>query len=179
MELILLLQAWVGDMSDFLKGLDPNHLVMVGSWGYFGASTPALLPENPSDFYSVKFLDTVLFPADRICHGEDSSAILSLPSIDLASMHLYPEYWSFCTSCAALPVSTCARSKCARLATCAIFEQGTSLQSRWQGGNQGPQFQICLHEQAACICTGGWQLNTYKFSFIALHLLGMASGLSG
>jgi endo-1,4-beta-mannosidase len=35
-------------MSIYVKGLDPNHLVMVGSWGYFGASTPALLPENPS-----------------------------------------------------------------------------------------------------------------------------------
>ena len=35
-------------MSNYVKGLDPNHLVMVGSWGYFGASTPALLPENPS-----------------------------------------------------------------------------------------------------------------------------------
>lgn len=56
-----------------------------------------------SDVYAVKFTDTVLFPADRICHGEDSSAILSLLNIDIASMHLYPEYWSFCTSCAPHP----------------------------------------------------------------------------
>lgn len=35
-------------MSNYVKRLDSNHLVMVGSWGYFGASTPALLPENPS-----------------------------------------------------------------------------------------------------------------------------------
>ncbi|CAL8472233.1 g11775 [Coccomyxa elongata] len=93
-----ILTAWVKDMSDYVKSIDPNHLVMVGSWGYFGASTPALLPENPSDTYAVTFLDIVLFPADRICHGEDFSAILGLPSIDMASMHIYPEYWSFCTS---------------------------------------------------------------------------------
>ncbi|EIE23749.1 glycoside hydrolase [Coccomyxa subellipsoidea C-169] len=92
------LTAWVDDMANYVKGLDPNHLVMVNSWGYFGASTPALVSENPTDVYAAKFTDTVLFPADRICHGEDSSAILSLPNIDIASMHIYPEYWSFCTS---------------------------------------------------------------------------------
>ncbi len=96
-------QAWVDDMANYVKGLDPNHLVMVNSWGYFGASTPALVSENPTDVYAAKFTDTVLFPADRICHGEDSSAILSLPNIDIASMHIYPEYWSFCTSCAPHP----------------------------------------------------------------------------
>ena len=49
-------------------------------------STPQLLAQNPTDVSAVRFLDTVLFPAARICHGEDSSAILSLKNIDLASM---------------------------------------------------------------------------------------------
>lgn len=49
-------------------------------------STPQLLAQNPTDVTAVRFLDTVLFPAARICHGEDSSAILSLKNIDLASM---------------------------------------------------------------------------------------------
>lgn len=83
---IYCLQAWIDDMSAFIKGIDPNHLVMVNSWGYFGASTPDLVKENPTDMSAVKFYDTVLFPAARICHGEDSSAILSLPHIDMASM---------------------------------------------------------------------------------------------
>ena len=72
-------------------------LACVKCRGYFGASTPQLVSNNPTDMYTSKFLDTVLFPAARICNGEDSSAILSLPHIDLASMHIYPEYWSFCT----------------------------------------------------------------------------------
>jgi mannan endo-1,4-beta-mannosidase len=71
---------------------------MLGSWGFFGASTPALLPENPYDILPVKFTDTVLFAADPVCHGEDFSAITSLPTIDIASMHIYPEYYSFCTT---------------------------------------------------------------------------------
>ncbi len=42
-------QAWVKEMSDFVKSIDPNHLTMVGTWGYFGQSSPDLLPENPYD----------------------------------------------------------------------------------------------------------------------------------
>ena len=36
-------------MADFVKGIDPNHLVMVGTWGYFGVSSPQLMAENPYD----------------------------------------------------------------------------------------------------------------------------------
>lgn len=36
-------------MADFVKSVDPNHLVMVGTWGYFGQSSPELLAENPYD----------------------------------------------------------------------------------------------------------------------------------
>ena len=42
-------QAWAADMAAFVKRLDPNHLVMLGTIGMFGASTPALTPENPFD----------------------------------------------------------------------------------------------------------------------------------
>ena len=43
------MQNWVKDMSVYVKSIDPAHLVMVSSWGYFGASTPELQPENPFD----------------------------------------------------------------------------------------------------------------------------------
>ena len=42
-------QEWVKDMADFVKSVDPNHLVMVGTWGYFGQSSPEMLAENPYD----------------------------------------------------------------------------------------------------------------------------------
>ena len=32
-----------------MKSIDPAHLVMVSSWGYFGRSTPELQPQNPFD----------------------------------------------------------------------------------------------------------------------------------
>ena len=43
------MQNWVKDLSAYVKSIDPAHLVMVSSWGYFGASTPELQPENPFD----------------------------------------------------------------------------------------------------------------------------------
>lgn len=36
-------------MASFIKGIDKNHLVMVGSFGYYGASTPNLLSDNPTE----------------------------------------------------------------------------------------------------------------------------------
>lgn len=42
-------QNWVRDMSEYIKSLDASHLVMVGTWGYFGNSTPHLLHENLYD----------------------------------------------------------------------------------------------------------------------------------
>ena len=29
------MQNWVKDMSAYVKSIDPAHLVMVSSWGYF------------------------------------------------------------------------------------------------------------------------------------------------
>ncbi|CAK0784598.1 hypothetical protein CVIRNUC_007802 [Coccomyxa viridis] len=92
-----LLTAWIDDMASFIKGVDSNHLVMVGSFGAFGASTPGLLAQNPTDMVVLTDQDTRLFPVAQVCQGEDSSAIAALPHIDMADMHIYPEMWSFCT----------------------------------------------------------------------------------
>ena len=80
------MQGWLDDMSTYLKSIDPNHLVMVGSFGYYGASTPNLVSENPTEMVVVRDQDTRLFPVAQICQGEDSSAIASLPNIDLSDM---------------------------------------------------------------------------------------------
>ena len=45
----MFVQAWAEDMAAFVKGLAPNHLIMLGTIGMFGASTPALTKLNPFD----------------------------------------------------------------------------------------------------------------------------------
>ena len=91
------LQDWVDDMATYLKSIDNNHLVMVASFGYYGASSPAsLVSQNPTEMVIVQDQDTRLFPVAQICQGEDSSAIASLQNIDLSDMHIYPELWAFC-----------------------------------------------------------------------------------
>ena len=96
-HICLPLQDWVDDMATYLKSIDENHLVMVASFGYYGASSPAsLISQNPTEMVVVQDQDTRLFPVAQICHGEDSSAIASLPNIDLSDMHIYPELWAFC-----------------------------------------------------------------------------------
>ena len=35
-------QGWVEDVSSYIKSIDPNHLVLLGHSGIFGASTPDL-----------------------------------------------------------------------------------------------------------------------------------------
>ena len=79
-------QAWIDDMASFIKGVDSNHLVMVGSFGAFGASTPGLLAQNPTDMVVLTDQDTRLLPVAQVCQGEDSSAIAALPHIDMADM---------------------------------------------------------------------------------------------
>ena len=34
------MQEWIEDIAAYVKSLDPNHLVTVGSIGWYGASTP-------------------------------------------------------------------------------------------------------------------------------------------
>ena len=36
----MMLQGWLASASEFLKSLDPNHLIATGSEGFFGSSTP-------------------------------------------------------------------------------------------------------------------------------------------
>ena len=38
-----------------------------------------------------------LYSADPLCKGEDWVAINELPDIDIASVHIYTEFWPVCT----------------------------------------------------------------------------------
>ncbi|CAL5228204.1 g11291 [Coccomyxa viridis] len=94
-----ILRNWVKDMSAYVKSIDPAHLVMVSSWGYFGKSTPELQPQNPYDLTWRGIGNNAgLYSADPLCKGEDWVAINELDDIDIASVHIYAEFWPVCTA---------------------------------------------------------------------------------
>ena len=68
------LVGWVGEMSAFVKSLDANHLVGVGDEGYFRR-----ILAFGNNLYNGSF-------------GVDCKKLLSLPSIDFGTCHLYPEF---------------------------------------------------------------------------------------
>jgi mannan endo-1,4-beta-mannosidase len=68
--------SWAAEMSAHVKSIDPRHLVSSGSEG---------------------FLDTDPAGTDRTRNGADGVdelAISRLPTIDVMSYHLYPDYWA-------------------------------------------------------------------------------------
>jgi mannan endo-1,4-beta-mannosidase len=69
------LNAWAGEMSSYLKSLDPEHLVAVGDEGFFEQS-------NPSSHWTY-----------RANNGVDHPALSALPDIDYATFHMYPDTW--------------------------------------------------------------------------------------
>ncbi|OTA99048.1 glycoside hydrolase family 5 protein [Hypoxylon sp. CI-4A] len=68
------LTAWIDEMSTFIKGLDPDHLVTWGGEGGFN---------RESDDSSYNGSD-----------GGDFDANLALPNIDFGVFHTYPDWWS-------------------------------------------------------------------------------------
>lgn len=60
---------WAREMSDHIRGLDPNHLIAVGDEGFVDTGAGA--------------------------HTADHLALSALPAIDFTTFHLYPEHWSF------------------------------------------------------------------------------------
>lgn len=66
--------SWAGEMSEYIKSLDPNHLVSVGDEGFL---------DGGGDHWAYKAND-----------GVDHAALTGLPHIDFGTFHLYPEDWS-------------------------------------------------------------------------------------
>jgi mannan endo-1,4-beta-mannosidase len=65
---------WAADVSAFVKSIDANHLVSAGDEGFYCSPGAQDWTENCSE-------------------GVDTLALASLPHIDVASLHLYPESW--------------------------------------------------------------------------------------
>ena len=68
---------WAKTTSQYIKSLDKQHMVAVGSEGW-------LLPSYP--------LGDGSYPYSGY-EGVDSIALLNIPTIDYGTVHLYPFYW--------------------------------------------------------------------------------------
>jgi len=66
---------WVAEMSQFIKSIDPFHLVTVGDEGFFNFA-------NNTD------------PLYNGSNGVDSYGLTSVETIDFGTFHLYPDWWS-------------------------------------------------------------------------------------
>jgi mannan endo-1,4-beta-mannosidase len=67
------LTSWAGEMSAYVKSLDPNHLVSVGDEGFL---------DGGGQHWAYQAND-----------GVDHAALTALPSVDFGTFHLYPEDW--------------------------------------------------------------------------------------
>lgn len=67
-------QAWVAEMSAYLKQLAPRQLVAVGDEGFYGESTNSDYPY--SDYEGDRWKD-----------------FIALPTVDYGTVHLYPQSW--------------------------------------------------------------------------------------
>jgi mannan endo-1,4-beta-mannosidase len=65
---------WAGEMSSFIRSLDPNHLIGVGDEGYFRHNFAF-----GHKLYNGSF-------------GVDCERLLGIPTVDFGTCHLYPEF---------------------------------------------------------------------------------------
>lgn len=73
------LQGWLIEMANFVKSIDRNHLLTIGLEGFYGPTTPERLSMNPSEW------------AGSL--GTDFIQNSKIPSLDFASIHIYPDQW--------------------------------------------------------------------------------------
>lgn len=77
--LMKFLQAWIAVMAPYMKSLDSNHMVEVGTEGYYGPNTPSRANVNPSSYAATVGTDFIM---DNQVTG-----------IDFATFHAYPDTW--------------------------------------------------------------------------------------
>ncbi|MET0411306.1 MAG: cellulase family glycosylhydrolase [Polyangiaceae bacterium] len=77
-----MLTSWAGEMSAYIKSIDPNHLVSVGDEGFF-ARADGLVGSG----WQYTGAD-----------GVDHEALLALPAVDFGTFHLYPDSWKVDTA---------------------------------------------------------------------------------
>ncbi|KAF8394809.1 hypothetical protein HHK36_018745 [Tetracentron sinense] len=73
------LQAWIQEMALYVKTIDPNHLLEIGSEGFYGPSTPDRVQFNPN--------------TDATQVGTDFIRNHRALGVDFASVHIYADSW--------------------------------------------------------------------------------------
>ncbi|CAI0374435.1 unnamed protein product [Linum tenue] len=73
------LQAWISEMTAYLKSLDRRHLVTVGLEGFYGLNCTNKSEVNPGEWAASL--------------GSDFIQNSAIDSIDFASVHSYPDSW--------------------------------------------------------------------------------------
>ncbi|KAL5574799.1 hypothetical protein UlMin_016498 [Ulmus minor] len=73
------LQAWITEMSAYVKSLDKRHLVTVGIEGFYGPSSAEKSTVNPGEWAASL--------------GSDFIQNSAIDNIDFASVHAYPDSW--------------------------------------------------------------------------------------
>lgn len=75
------LGAWIAEMAAHFKSIDSNHMLTTGAEGFFGPSSPERMVDNPSGNSGT---------------GNDFMSHHSLPGIDFATIHVWPDQWLQC-----------------------------------------------------------------------------------
>ncbi|KAJ3559765.1 hypothetical protein NM688_g136 [Phlebia brevispora] len=78
------LLAWYREQSDFVRSLDPLHLITTGGEGQFFWKTP------PEYWFDGTLISDFNFNGQA---GEDFDHNLDLPNIDFGTYHMYPQTW--------------------------------------------------------------------------------------
>jgi len=73
------LQRWIEEMSAFLKGVDPNHMVTIGQEGFYGPGDAAELVNPGTGWATIT--------------GQNFTANHAPAAIDFAAIHLWPDNW--------------------------------------------------------------------------------------
>lgn len=73
------LQSWLEEMSAFLRSEDPNHLIAIGSEGFFAGDTD-YAAHNPQEWGKLL--------------GQDWLRNLAIQNIDFATIHVWPKNWN-------------------------------------------------------------------------------------
>ncbi|GAB2234688.1 hypothetical protein Droror1_Dr00003950 [Drosera rotundifolia] len=74
------LQDWIKDISAFIKSVDEKHLVTVGLEGFYGPKSPKSNTNPSASAYEATL-------------GTDFIRDSQFPTIDFASVHIYPDHW--------------------------------------------------------------------------------------